>query len=236
MEHDKKFIEELAKKYKTTPQKISNILEEYGTMEAYLEERKKGIEEVAFETFKPSLKRFFETLGIKSIEDLRKYNKRELKELGITKAQMDRLEKDYNITFRDDENEGELSNSSSLLDLGFTARVNQILLSNNIRTVEDLLKVSEEELQDLLYDKKGRAGKAGYDTMKKVLDTRSELSESFGSTELETLRAKKLELTAQSKGLEEQTKEAKELLTSYENLAKGTTQSDDSSSPDFKDE
>lgn len=123
-----------------------------------------------------------------------------------------------------------------MLDLGFTARVNQILLSNNIRIVEDLLNISEEKLQELLYDKRGYAGKSGYDTMKKVLEIRSELDSTFGATELESLRAKKTELAAQSKGLEEQTKEAKELLTSYENLAKGTTQSDDSSSPDFKDE
>lgn len=236
MEQDKNFIEELARKYRTTPKRISYILEEYGTMEAYLEERKKGIEDAAFETFSHSLKKFFETIGIKGIEDLRKYNKRELKELGINKATMDRLEKDYNITFRDDENERELSKSSSLLDLSFTARVNQILLSNNIRTVEDLLNTSKEELQDLLYDKRGRVGKAGYDTMKQVLEKRSEMNKFFGSTELETLRSKKSELTAQSKGLEEQTREAKELLTSYENLAKRTTQSDDSSSPDFKDE
>lgn len=230
MKQDREFIEKQAKKVKIAPSRRSEILEEYGTIEAYLKIRNQQFAFKEIDNF------YFEKLGIKSMSDLAQYTKKDLRLFGINLETLEKLEKKFGISFREDDGESELSKSGSLLSLGFTKRVNHILMRNDILTVEDFLNISEEDLKELLYDKRGRTGKAGYDTMKKVLETRSELESTSETTELESLRAKKADLITQSKGLEEQTNEAKELLTSYENLAKGTTQSDDSSSPDFKDE
>ena len=138
-------------------------------------------------------------------------------------------------------------------DMGLSARSFNCLMRRNIRTLADLEKISYEELQKFSGVGKesaleiiAKAKKYGV-TLEGAIDlddhdadgTTTEVKHDekvYSNSEFEEIRAKKTELEAEFKELDEQTKKARELLVKYNKLIGDDKLNTDDEAPDFKDE
>ena len=138
-------------------------------------------------------------------------------------------------------------------DMGLSARSFNCLMRRNIRTLADLEKISYEELQKFSGVGKesaleiiAKAKKYGvtlegavdlYDHDADGTTTEAKHDEKvYSNSEFEEIRAKKTELEAELKELDEQTKKARELLVKYNKLIGDDKLNTDDEAPDFKDE
>ena len=138
-------------------------------------------------------------------------------------------------------------------DMGLSARSFNCLMRRNIRTLADLEKISYEELQKFSGVGKesaleiiAKAKKYGvtlegavdlYDHDADGTTTEAKHDEKvYSNSEFEEIRAKKTELEAEFKELDEQTKKARELLVKYNKLISDDKLNTDDEAPDFKDE
>ena len=138
-------------------------------------------------------------------------------------------------------------------DMGLSARSFNCLMRRNIRTLADLEKISYEELQKFSGVGKesaleiiAKAKKYGvtlegavdlYDHDADGTTTEAKHDEKvYSNSEFEEIRAKKTELEAELKELDEQTKKARELLVKYNKLISDDKLNTDDEAPDFKDE
>ena len=126
-------------------------------------------------------------------------------------------------------------------------------MRGNINTLEDLEELSYEELLKIrnLGEKSAleiitKAKKYGV-TLEGAIDlddhdadgTTTEVKHDekvYSNSEFEEIRAKKTELEAEFKELDEQTKKARELLVKYNKLIGDDKLNTDDEAPDFKDE
>ena len=137
--------------------------------------------------------------------------------------------------------------------MGLSARSFNCLMRRNIRTLADLEKISYEELQKFSGVGKesaleiiAKAKKYGvtlegavdlYDHDADGTTTEAKHDEKvYSNSEFEEIRAKKTELEAELKELDEQTKKARELLVKYNKLIGDDKLNTDDEAPDFKDE
>ena len=138
-------------------------------------------------------------------------------------------------------------------DLDLSARSFNCLKRANINTLEDLEELSYEELLKIrnLGEKSAleiitKAKKYGvtlvgaidlYDHDADGTTTEAKHDEKvYSNSEFEEIRAKKTELEAELKELDEQTKKARELLVKYNKLIGDDKLNTDDEAPDFKDE
>ena len=138
-------------------------------------------------------------------------------------------------------------------DMGLSVRSFNCLMRGNIRTLADLEKISYEELQKISGVGKesaleiiAKAKKYGvtlegavdlYDHDADGTTTEAKHDEKvYSNSEFEEIRAKKTELEAEFKELDEQTKKARELLVKYNKLIGDDKLNTDDEAPDFKDE
>ena len=138
-------------------------------------------------------------------------------------------------------------------DMGLSVRSFNCLMRGNINTLKDLEKLSYEELlkirglgKDSALEIIAKAKKYGvtlegavdlYDHDADGTTTEAKHDEKvYSNSEFEEIRAKKTELEAELKELDEQTKKARELLVKYNKLIGDDKLNTDDEAPDFKDE
>ncbi len=158
-----------------------------------------------------------------------------------------------NIKSRKEANQTINKEKFAIEDMGLSVRSVNCLMRGNINTLEDLEELSYEELLKIrnLGEKSAleiitKAKKYGV-TLEGAIDlddhdadgTTTEVKHDekvYSNSEFEEIRAKKTELEAEFKELDEQTKKARELLVKYNKLIGDDKLNTDDEAPDFKDE
>lgn len=210
---------------------ISDIMREIDEKQEF-EKKKEALDEQELpEDIKPWLSK----MGIDTLDKLTSLTQEELKSIkGMGTARGEFLINmlfEKGILLRHKKEFKTSGNVTLISDINLSGRSLNALKRRGITHLEELANFTYKELKGL-----GGLGNKSFEEVINMLHEHGIVLKDSGENERKILRSKKIELEMRLKQLEEETRQCKEMLDTYNKLIDGDKTNTEDEAPDFKDE